>query len=55
MATEDVVYMLTGMGVNTGIDLELLLGASVYVSEHLGRPPQSRVARAMLAKQDRKT
>lgn len=50
VATEDVVYMLDGMGVNTGIDLDLLLEASLYISEQLGRPPQSRVARAMSAK-----
>lgn len=50
MATEDAVFMLEGMGVETGIDLELLLDASLYISDQLGRPPQSRVARAMLAK-----
>lgn len=50
MATEDAVYMLEGMGVKTGIDLGLLLDASFYISDQLGRPPQSRAARAMLAK-----
>jgi len=50
VATEDVVYMLEGMGVNTGVDLDLLLEASLYISETLGRPPQSRAAAAMLAK-----
>lgn len=50
VATEDVVYMLEGMGVNTGVDLDLLLEASLYISESLGRPPQSRAATAMLAK-----
>lgn len=54
VATEDVVYMLTGMGVETGIDLDLLLEASLYISEQLNRPPQSKVARAMLAQKDRK-
>ncbi|CBN77431.1 conserved unknown protein [Ectocarpus siliculosus] len=50
VATEDVVYMLDGMGINTGVDLDLLLDTSLYISDKLGRPPQSRVARAMLAK-----
>lgn len=52
VATEDVVHMLTGMGVDTGIDMELLLEASSYISEALGRSTQSAVARAMLAKRD---
>lgn len=50
VATEDVVYMLDGMGIDTGVDLDLLLDASLYISEQLGRPPQSRAARAMLGK-----
>ncbi|CAN0539794.1 unnamed protein product, partial [Ectocarpus sp. 12 AP-2014] len=50
VATEDVVYMLDGMGINTGVDLDMLLDTSLYISDMLGRPPQSRVARAMLAK-----
>ncbi|CAM9493612.1 unnamed protein product [Scytosiphon promiscuus] len=50
MATEDAVYMLEGMGVRTGINLELLVDASLYISDQLGRPLQSRAARAMLAK-----
>ncbi|CAM9584028.1 unnamed protein product [Choristocarpus tenellus] len=48
LATEDLVYMLHGMGVETGIDLDLLLDASVYISETLGRLPQSRAACALL-------
>lgn len=52
VATEDVLYMLKGLGVETGIDLDLLLEASMYISQHLGRPTQSRVARAMLAKRE---
>lgn len=54
VATEDVVYMLRGMGVETGVDLDLLLEASLYISEQLNRPPQSKVARAMLAQKGRK-
>ncbi len=50
VATEDVVYMLHGMGINTGIDLDGLIDAGQFISEHLGRPSGSRVARALLAK-----
>ena len=50
VATEDVVYMLHGMGIQTGIDLDKLIDAGLYISDHLGRPSASRVARAVLAK-----
>ena len=50
VATEDVVYMLHGMGIETGIDLDQLIDAGNFISEHLGRPTQSRVAKAVLAK-----
>ena len=50
VATEDVVYMLHGMGIDTGLDLETLVDASVYISDFLGRKPNSRVAVAMLNK-----
>ena len=50
VATEDVVYLLHGMGIQTGIDLDALIDAGTYISEHLGRPTGSRVARALLAK-----
>jgi hydroxymethylglutaryl-CoA lyase len=50
VATEDVVYLLQGLGVETGIDLDALVDAGAYISEQLGRPTQSRVARALLAK-----
>lgn len=50
VATEDVVYMLHGMGIQTGIDLDKLIDAGMYISDHLGRPSASRVARAVLAK-----
>ncbi|WP_372657413.1 hydroxymethylglutaryl-CoA lyase [Hydrogenophaga sp.] len=50
VATEDVVYMLHGMGIETGIDLDQLIDAGAYISEQLGRPSGSRVARAVLAK-----
>src|SRR5512134_841583 len=50
VATEDVVYMLHGLGIETGIDLDRLRDAGRYISEHLGRPSGSRVARALAAK-----
>ena len=50
VATEDVVFMLDGLGVETDIDLDLLVDAGAYISEQLGRPPVSRVGRALLAK-----
>jgi hydroxymethylglutaryl-CoA lyase len=50
VATEDVVYMLNSMGIDTGIDLDRLIDAGVYISEALGRKPNSRVATAVLNK-----
>ncbi|MFZ3120278.1 MAG: hydroxymethylglutaryl-CoA lyase [Variovorax sp.] len=50
VATEDVVYLLHGMGIETGIDLDRLVDAGVYISEALGRKTGSRVATALLAK-----
>ncbi len=48
VATEEVVYMLHGMDIATGIDLDQLVDAGVFISDFLGRPPQSNVARALL-------
>ena len=50
VATEDVVYLLHGLGADTGIDLDRLVDTSVWISERLGRAPGSRVTRALLAK-----
>jgi hydroxymethylglutaryl-CoA lyase len=50
VATEDVVFMLHGMGINTGIDLDKLVDAGAYISEQLGRPTASRVGKALLSK-----
>ena len=50
VATEDVVYMLHGMGIETGIDMERLLDAGRYISDFLGREPVSRAATALLRK-----
>ncbi len=50
VATEDVVYMLEGMGIRTGVDMAGLVAATNSVSKLLGRPPVSRVAAALNAK-----
>jgi hydroxymethylglutaryl-CoA lyase len=50
VATEDVVFMLNGMGIATGIDLDALVDAGAFISGVLGRAPVSRTARALLAK-----
>jgi hydroxymethylglutaryl-CoA lyase len=47
VATEDVIYMLHGMNIETGIDLDALIGVSWFISDHLGRKPSSRVALAV--------
>ncbi|XP_071441537.1 hydroxymethylglutaryl-CoA lyase, mitochondrial isoform X2 [Hetaerina americana] len=47
VATEDLVYMLEGMGISTGVNLEKLLEAANFISSAIGRPPASNVARAM--------
>ncbi|MBP70132.1 MAG: hydroxymethylglutaryl-CoA lyase [Haliea sp.] len=49
VATEDVVYMLNGMGIHTGIDLDALVSAGARISEALGRRNASRAANALLA------
>jgi hydroxymethylglutaryl-CoA lyase len=53
VATEDVVFMLQGMGIDTGIDLDALVDAGAYISDVLGRAPMSRVAKALLIKRGR--
>jgi hydroxymethylglutaryl-CoA lyase len=50
VATEDVVYMLNGLGISTGIDIDKLVDAGDYISKVLGRAPVSRAAKAMLSK-----
>ena len=50
VATEDVVYLLHGMGIDTGIDLDKLIDAGKFISDFLGRPPGSRAATALLNK-----
>ena len=50
VATEDVVYMLDGMGIETGINMDKLLDAGRFISDFLGREPVSRAATALLRK-----
>ncbi len=50
VASEDVVYLLDGMGIETGVDLTKLRMAGKFISDHLGRPSASRVARALAAR-----
>jgi hydroxymethylglutaryl-CoA lyase len=50
VATEDVIYMLEGMGIATGVDMARLLDATNEISRLIGRPPVSRVASALNAK-----
>jgi len=53
VATEDVVYMLEGMGIRTGVDMQKLLAATNEITRLIGRPPASRVANALNAKRKR--
>lgn len=55
VATEDLVYMLHGMGIDTGIDLEALVDAGAHISAYLNRPTLSRAATALRAKRQRTT
>ena len=50
VATEDVIYMLNGLGIETGIDLDLVVDAGAFISQHLGRKGASRAGNALLAK-----
>jgi len=50
VATEDVLYMLNGLGIETGIDLDLVVDAGQFISQQLGRKGVSRAGNALLAK-----
>lgn len=52
VATEDVLYMMNGLEIETGVDMEALLKASAYISRALHHPPASKVARALLDEYD---
>jgi hydroxymethylglutaryl-CoA lyase len=47
LATEDLIWALDGMGIETGVDLEALVETSVWMAEQLGRPSPSRVVKAL--------
>jgi len=53
VATEEIVYMLDGLGVHTGVNLEKLVEAGHYISVKLGRSTQSKVSRAILSKRQK--
>jgi hydroxymethylglutaryl-CoA lyase len=50
VASEDVVYLLDGLGIDSGIDLKALVDAGAFISGVLGRPPVSRAGKALLSK-----
>ncbi len=47
VASEEVLFMLNGLGVETGVDLDLMAAAGRFISEKLGRPPASKVSMAL--------
>ncbi len=53
VATEDVLYLLNGLGIETGIDIGRLIDAAAGIAAALGRPVSSRVGRALLARRER--
>lgn len=50
VATEDVVWLLQGLGIDCGVDLDKLVDTAAWISGQLGRAPASKVAQALLAK-----
>jgi hydroxymethylglutaryl-CoA lyase len=50
VATEDVLYMLNGLGIETGIDMDKLIAAGDFICKALGKPTNSRVAKALSAR-----
>jgi len=48
VATEDVLYMLNGLGIETGVDLEKLLKTGRFISDYLNRPPRSKLGQAKM-------
>jgi hydroxymethylglutaryl-CoA lyase len=53
VATEDVVYMLHGLGIKTGVDLDRLVGIGQWICGVLGKEPASKAGRALAAKKAR--
>ncbi|HEX8603009.1 MAG TPA: hydroxymethylglutaryl-CoA lyase [Pseudoduganella sp.] len=52
VATEDVLYMMNGLGIETGVDLDAVVDAGHYISQFLGRKSASRAGNALLAKRN---
>ena len=52
VATEDVLYMMNGLGIDTGVDLDAVVDAGDYISQFLGRKSSSRAGNALLAKRN---
>ena len=50
VATEDVVYLLDGLGIDSGVDLHALGAAGRFICDLLGRPPASKAAQALAAR-----
>jgi hydroxymethylglutaryl-CoA lyase len=50
VATEDVVWLLQGLGIDCGVDLDRLVDTAAWISGRLDRAPPSKVAQAILAK-----
>ncbi len=50
VATEDVLYMMNGLGISTGVDLDTLIKAGLFISNVLNRPSGSKVARALMSR-----
>ena len=50
VATEDVLYLMNGLGIETGIDLEQVVAIGDFISTQIGRPNVSRAGKALLAK-----
>jgi len=50
LATEDLIYMLDGLGMETGVDLDAVAAAGTFITDYLGRVPASRVALAFAGK-----
>ncbi len=55
VATEDVLYLLQGLGIETGVDMGALLEAAQFICNHLDRPTSSRAGRALALKAQRET
>ncbi|KAI8366539.1 hypothetical protein BD560DRAFT_400627, partial [Blakeslea trispora] len=54
VATEDVVYMLNGLGLKTGVDLDALIETGEWISEQIGRPTSSRAGAALMVARRRR-